>query len=240
MSNFSINLSFLLGKINSAGNGFNIIILDACRNNPFARSWRNYRDIADKGGLAKVDAPTGTLIAYATRPGATASDGDGKNGLYTSVLLKQMTVKNVDVTKMLQNVRAEVLKLSGSQQVPFDESSLVGDFYFAGKDSSASNVNPSPINDQPVVNVEAEFWNAIKESTDVEDFKLYKKNYPNGIYGSIADLKIKKLTVILPGTLISNSLGMKFAYCPADSFQMGDSALDRIIWLSVVRFHFIR
>ena len=91
----SVSINFLLNKMASANNGFNMVILDACRNNPFARKWRNFREIGDKGGLAKIDAPTGTLIAYATKPGDVASDGTGRNGLYTSALLKQMRVKTL-------------------------------------------------------------------------------------------------------------------------------------------------
>lgn len=109
----SVGIDFLLGKMESAKNGFNVVILDACRNNPFARKWRNYREIGDKGGLARIDAPTGTLIAYATKPGDVASDGTGRNGLYTGALLKQMRVKNVDITKMFQRVRADVIDQSG-------------------------------------------------------------------------------------------------------------------------------
>ncbi len=144
----SVNINFVLNKMASANNGFNIVILDACRDNPFARKWRNYRNTGEKGGLARIDAPTGTLIAYATKPGDVASDGDGRNGLYTGSLLKQIRVKNVDIMKMLQIVRADVMKQSGNKQVPFDESSLVGDFYFAGN-KTTNPVNTTAINSQP-------------------------------------------------------------------------------------------
>lgn len=76
----------LLGQMEVAGNGMNMVILDACRNNPFARSFRS-----SSRGLAQVVAPTGSFISYATAPGQVASDGDGKNGLYTEKLLKHMT-----------------------------------------------------------------------------------------------------------------------------------------------------
>ena len=100
-----------------------------------------------------------------------------------------------------------------------------GDFVFvAGNSSGAVISNPPVINNRPVINVEGEFWNAIKDSTDVEDFKLYEKTYPNGTYIALADLKIKRLSKLVPGTLISNRLGMKFAYIPPGSFQMGDSS----------------
>ncbi len=132
----SVNINFVLSKMAAANNGFNMVILDACRNNPFARKWRNYRDIGDKGGLARIDAPTGTLIAYATKPGDVAADGQGRNGLYTGALLKQMRLKNLEMGKMFQYVRADVISQSSGKQVPFDESSVVGDFYFAGFDAS--------------------------------------------------------------------------------------------------------
>lgn len=187
----SVSINFMLGKMEAANNDFNMVILDACRNNPFSRKWRNYRDIGNKGGLTRIDAPTGTLIAYATKPGEVASDGSGeRNGLYTSALLKQMRVKNVELIKMLQLVRADVINRSKGKQVPYDESSVVGDFYFAGTET----VNPN-IERNTNVAIEKEFWDSIKNSTNAEDFKFYKEKYPNGIYANLADLKIKQLTL---------------------------------------------
>jgi len=81
----ALNFDQVLRKMATANNGLNIVVLDACRNNPFARSWS--RDASD-GGLAQITAPVGTFIAYATSPDKTASDGTGRNGLYTAELLK--------------------------------------------------------------------------------------------------------------------------------------------------------
>ena len=100
-----VDVSLVLNFMDDAQNGLNIVILDACRNNPFSRSFRSASD-----GLAQVDAPTGTLIAYATAPGRVASDGTGQNGLYTSELLKQMRVPGLSATEMFMRVRAEVMK----------------------------------------------------------------------------------------------------------------------------------
>src|SRR5713101_7017636 len=93
-----VDVNLVLGYMDDAQNGLNIVILDACRDNPFARSFRSATN-----GLAQVDAPTGTLIAYATAPGRVASDGTGQNGLYTSELLKQMRVPEVSVTDMFMH-----------------------------------------------------------------------------------------------------------------------------------------
>ncbi len=117
----------VLGRMENAGNGLNLVILDACRNNPFARSWRS----AD-AGLAKMDAPTGTLIAYATAPDSVAADGAGRNGVYTSHLLRFMRAPGLKVEDALKQVRIAVLNETGRKQTPWESSSLVGDFYFAG------------------------------------------------------------------------------------------------------------
>jgi len=128
-----VDVGLVLNYMDDAQNGLNIVILDACRNNPFARSFRSAAD-----GLAQVDAPTGTLIAYATAPGRVASDGSGENGLYTSELLRQMRVPDVSATDLFMRVRANVMKQTGGKQVPWEASSLVGTFSF-----NATNAGPT-------------------------------------------------------------------------------------------------
>jgi hypothetical protein len=102
-----------------------VVILDACRNNPYER---RFRSVA--GGLAQMDAPKGSLIAYATAPGKTAFDGNGRNGLYTSELLKEVKKQGVPVEAVFKNVRRSVARATGDQQIPWESSSLTGDFYF--------------------------------------------------------------------------------------------------------------
>lgn len=106
----------------------NIIVLDACRNNPFERSWNRS---SNGSGLAFMNAPTGSMIAYATSPGNTASDGTGSNGLYTSALLKYMNTSGITIEQMFKRVRSEVEERSGGKQVPWESTSLKGEFYFS-------------------------------------------------------------------------------------------------------------
>jgi hypothetical protein len=101
------------------------VILDACRNNPFARSFRD-----TKQGLSSMVAPTGTVVAYSTAPGSIASDGEEDYGLYTKALLSHMQRPGVKVEDIFKSVRADVLEKSRGQQIPWESSSLVGDFYF--------------------------------------------------------------------------------------------------------------
>ncbi len=129
----SVDVGFVMSQMEIARNRMNIIILDACRNNPFARSWRSAAT-----GLAFINAPTGTLIAYSTAPGSVASDGTGANGLYTEELLRQIRLKGLKIEDVFKNVRSEVLDKSNNMQTPWESSSLVGDFYFIRPDAVIS------------------------------------------------------------------------------------------------------
>jgi hypothetical protein len=109
----------------------NIIVLDACRNNPFERSFAGRS--GDDGGLTQMKAPAGTIISYATAPGKTAADGTGRNGLYTAALLKTLKVPNMPVEKAFKQVRSEVMRISNGRQQPWESSSLIDDIYFLKK-----------------------------------------------------------------------------------------------------------
>jgi len=184
-----VDAALVLNFMDDAQNGLNIVILDACRNNPFARSFRSATD-----GLAQVDAPTGTLIAYATAPGRVASDGTAQNGLYTAELLKQLRVPGVSVTDMFMRVRAEVMKQTGSKQVPWEASSLVGAFYFAGTSSDSSPIaNTAKID--PVA-FELSYWETVKHSTNADDFKAYLARYPQGQFAELAKNRIATMQAV--------------------------------------------
>ena len=120
-----MDAGLVLGRMENAGNDLNLVILDACRNNPFARSWRSAEQ-----GLAKMDAPRGSIIAYATAPDSVAADGAGRNGLYTEKLLRAMRAPGQPVELMFKHVRDEVMRATGDKQVPWESTSLRGDFSF--------------------------------------------------------------------------------------------------------------
>jgi WD40 repeat protein len=119
--------SDLLHRMDRAKNKLNIVILDACRNNPFANRFATVTK-----GLASVQpgSETPMIISYATMAGATAADGTGGNGLYTAELLRAMSQTGLGVEEVFKSVRAEVKKKSGAKQIPFENSSLTTDFYF--------------------------------------------------------------------------------------------------------------
>lgn len=137
----------VMAQMDASGADVKIVILDACRNNPFERSWT--RSVSGQG-LAFMAAPKGTLIAYATSPGSTASDGDGQNGPYTSAILENITISNITIIRMFQNVRRDVIQNTNGEQIPWESTSLIGDFYFtldlsAGLNDIGINEEKNPV-----------------------------------------------------------------------------------------------
>jgi hypothetical protein len=136
----AVQLARVLNEIDAAKNRLNVVILDACRNNPFARSFRS-----GSRGLGSVEAPTGTLIAYATSPGNTASDGIGRNGLYTEGLLSAMRTPGLKIEDVFKLVRTQVRQKSGGNQIPWESSSVEGDFYFIPANGAAPAPTPATL-----------------------------------------------------------------------------------------------
>ena len=126
----------VLGQMTFAKNDLNIVILDACRDNPFANTSRAVK--GEGGGLAQLNAPKGTFIAFSTSPGKTASDGkgDSQNGLYTEQLAKAVMTPGARIEDVFKQVRNEVYRISseingeGNEQIPWENSSIFADFYF--------------------------------------------------------------------------------------------------------------
>jgi hypothetical protein len=120
-------LDMLEGLKTGSRQRVNIVILDACRNNEFARSWRS-----SSRGLARMDAPTGTFVAFATAPGKVAADGarGQRNSPFTKSLLRAIQSPDTPIELMFKEVRRMVVEETNNEQVPWDNSSLVGDFAF--------------------------------------------------------------------------------------------------------------
>ena len=135
----SMDADFVLQKMGEAKNRVNIIILDACRNNPFVKT-----RAAGGGGLAQMDAPVGSLVAYATAPGSVASDGAGANGLYTQHLVSAIAQKGLAVEEVFKQVRANVRRDSQGKQIPWENTALEGQFFFFPNESVAGVQQSNP------------------------------------------------------------------------------------------------
>ncbi|MBI2252981.1 MAG: SUMF1/EgtB/PvdO family nonheme iron enzyme [Proteobacteria bacterium] len=141
----SVDASWVLKQMEFAGNRVNVVILDACRNNPLPRSLRSA-----SSGLARMDAPKGSFIAYSTAPGDVAQDGSGTNSPYAAALAQAITGAAAPIEEMFRNVRVAVMAATGEAQVPWDSSSLTGAFYFKEDGTAAAPTVIAPVaaNDQ--------------------------------------------------------------------------------------------
>lgn len=129
----AVNLGQVLDEMRDVQTGLNIVIIDACRDNPLPKSARS-----STRGLARISSPSGTIIMYATSPGSVASDGDGRNGLFSKHLLNFISSPNNSIELVMKKVSKNVQLESGNKQTPWMESSFTGDFYFLTQDNNSS------------------------------------------------------------------------------------------------------
>lgn len=183
VSSESVDVDQLLDKLAAAR--LSLVVLDACRNNPFEQRFRGGGQ-----GLASINAPTGTLIAYSTAPGKVASDGDGRNGLYTQELLAAMNIPGIKVEDVFKRVRANVVRKSGEAQVPWESSSLTGDFYFRPGDAQGVAM---PSGTSESASPEVVFWSSVERGNSVGDYEAYLNRFPGGAFEDLAKTRIAML-----------------------------------------------
>jgi len=123
----SLSLNRVIETMEKTATSTNIIILDACRDNPYERAW--HRSAAARG-LAPVYAPKGTLVAFATSPGQTAKDGSGRNGAYTAALLQHIDTPDCSIESMFKRVRNTLSAATKQKQISWEHTSLSGEFFF--------------------------------------------------------------------------------------------------------------
>ncbi len=190
----TINAGRILAQMSAADNGLNLMILDACRNNPFTRSFRSA-----SRGLAKMYAPNGSVILYATSPGSVAADGTGKNGLFTEKLIKAMKQPGLKIEDVFKKTAIEVSRESSKAQVPYFEGVILGDFYINTLEKKKVKQKQQTQITTPAKNdikdrQELAFWDSVDKSPSIESYKAYTSQYPNGIYKQLALIKIKQLS----------------------------------------------
>jgi hypothetical protein len=193
----------VLKSMSDARNDMNILILDACRNNPLPKTRGMDR------GLARIDAPSGTFIAFAAAPGQTAQDGAvGTNGVFTGEFIKAMAEPGLPLEQVFKKVIVGVRADTQGAQTPWSESSIQGDFAFIAKNATgAATANAAAAAGAATPNapsagrhvdsaneLEQSYWDRIKDSNDAADFKDYETQYSNGSHVAEANLLIRKLS----------------------------------------------
>ena len=176
----------VLHQMASASNKTNIVILDACRNNPF-------EDLADMddNGLAEMKAPTGTFLAYATDPGGVALDGDAGNSPFTLSLAEHIETPGMAIEQLFKKVRVDVLSETRGLQTPWDTSSLTQDFAFAVETETLIVAHRN----------EEEYWQDVVASRDPVQIMLFMRTYPESTHSAKANDLLKTVLAESFGTL---------------------------------------
>lgn len=187
----TVDVQQVLDAFKAAGNAMNIIVLDACRDNPFGATGRG-------AGLAPMDAPSGSFLAYATAPGNVAEDGssDGGNSLYTRHLVHELKQPGVRIEDVFKRVRLQVRQHTQGRQVPWESTSLEQEFYFDATATAA----PVPLAEAERLNqseaslvLEKADWERIKASSQPDDFYAYLRKYPGGFISEQAQFRLDQL-----------------------------------------------
>ena len=181
----SVDVARLMEGLTKAANPMNMIILDACRENPFGTA----KPVAQKG-LSQMDAPTHTILAYATSPGNVASDGDGANGLYTENLLREIKVPEAKIEDVFKRVRLGVRRTSKGAQIPWESTSLEEDFWFLPPKELKKK---SDAEKEKAFEEELKLWESIRESKTPGPLEDYLRRYPSGEYTELAQLQLDKV-----------------------------------------------
>lgn len=185
MRDKAIELNSLLQGLVKARNPMNVIILDACRDNPFGT-----KVPTEHKGLSQFDAPPGSLLAYATSPGNTAADGEGANGLYTENLLREIKVPEAKIEDVFKRVRLKVRLKSEGQQIPWESTSLEEDFYFQPP-RQTGKLSESELEQQFAE--ELSVWEKTKGSKALAALEEYLRRFPSGKFSELAQFRLDRL-----------------------------------------------
>jgi TRAP-type mannitol/chloroaromatic compound transport system substrate-binding protein len=172
-----------------------LVMLDACRNNPFATKMKMSKGTrAVSRGLARVEPEVGTLVAYAAQEGTVASDGDGGNSPFTKALVSHIKQPGLEVSFLFRKVRDAVIAETGGAQQPFTYGSLPGrEIYFTEPGQTA----PFPVEPQVVApagpSAEFEAWSLVKDTQSVAILEAFEKRFPESFFAELARIRIDEM-----------------------------------------------
>ncbi|CAK0742819.1 hypothetical protein CCP2SC5_110027 [Azospirillaceae bacterium] len=201
-----VSVDVITAQLMQAGTEVNIIVLDACRTNPFERRMRG---VGNAGrGLAALNAPKGTVIAYATAPNTTADDGDGANSPYTMALLQALGSPQRRVEDVFKETRAILAKSSKNQQISWESSSLVGDFYFVPPSGGDLPYRPAMASSSSVVQNQSSVQNnnAPNPPNNAQNGAL-NNNWPTqSSRTQVSDVQRPSSSVVAPSVAVGPAL----------------------------------
>ena len=231
----------LVSRAVERASGLRLVILDACRENPFAVSMQRAGATRSIGrGLARVEPSGETLVAYAAKEGTVAADGAGRNSPYSEALLAQLEEPGLEVGLMFRRVRDAVLAVTGGRQEPFVYGSLSSrGVYLAAKPApspvtgavTGASAPDSPGSHRITAERELLFWESVKDSRDPSDIRLYLERYSGGTYEALAHNRLKRLE----GLAKSTGPSVSTPKAPSKSAREGEMRLtvEREFWALV-------
>jgi tripartite-type tricarboxylate transporter receptor subunit TctC/uncharacterized caspase-like protein len=182
----AVDAASVLRRMEDARAKVGLVILDACRDNPYQGATRSATR-----GLARMNVPTGSIVAYATAPGSVAADGTGNNGVYTEQLVRHLRQPGLDLRDVFDRTASEVERITGGKQRPREEVGLRGRFVLqpGGTQQASVAVEPSP-RAQPVgpsaADIEQQAWDAARSANTMAGYQAYLAEYPQGRFAAAA------------------------------------------------------
>lgn len=212
----AISVNYVLDKMQRTKSSLNLMVLDSCRNNPFPEKSRSFGG----RGLARIKAPQGSMIVYATAPNAIASDGDGRNGTFTEHFLKHLVEPGLTLTQIVRRTKSGVRKATNDGQQPWDSDDLTEDKYILYPKSAINKPsNYSPIDSEKLL------WNAVLANNSVDQYAAYIAAYPSGKFIDLANSNIDQL---------ENPADIQFAMnTQTDNSALANNAIDEQTRLTV-------
>lgn len=218
----AVDASSVLRRIEDAKARIGLVILDACRDNPYTGSSRS-----GSRGLGRMSVPTGSIVAYATAPGSTADDGSGHNGLYTEQLARHLAAPGLDLREVFDRTASEVERLTGGKQKPREDVGLRGRFVLnatqAGQGSQLASVPPLPtgvsVQPPPQPDPDQEAWELAKRRDTVAAYQAYLRRYPQGRYTDSAQVALEGLQPAAPSATAAPAATPSVSTAPAPAAQ---------------------
>lgn len=202
----TVPAALVLEEMEDAPTALNIVVLDACRNNPYSASGRS---VGGSRGLARMDTPPGSFfLAYSAAAGQVAADGDGANSVYTEALAGAVAQPGLELEEVFKQASRKVRAQTGGAQVPWREGSWDGSFHFVSPPGIGPAVRPEPVRVPgmiPRLDPAEELWNQIRASSNAEQLERFMRSFPNSPLVHAARARLDELTGSLTIQTVPNN-----------------------------------
>ncbi len=185
-----IEASWVMGVMDEAGVAAKVMVLDACRDNPFGDAWESETRSGLARGLAEMARPSGSVIMFSTSPGSVALDGEGDNSPFTAALVEEVQRPGVLLETTFKNIVRSVGERTEERQAPYLEGSFTGDFYLGGPPAPGGETAPEP------TDTDDWYWSVVSASNEADDYRSYLETFPEGRHVEEAEQRLALLAAL--------------------------------------------